>query len=73
MSVDHIPRPGDVASFPAGVAGAYPPWGHVAFVEKVNEDGSIEVSEMNGGNTVDGVIRYRHIPKEAIPYTYFIH
>lgn len=73
MSVDHNPKAGDVVSFPAGVAGALPPWGHVAFVEKVNEDGSIEVSEMNGGNTVDGIIRYRHIPKEAIPYSYFIH
>ncbi|MGX7086674.1 CHAP domain-containing protein [Gemelliphila palaticanis] len=73
MSVDHTPRPGDAASFPAGVAGALAPWGHVAFVEKVNPDGSIEISEMHGGNTVDGIIRYRHIPKEAVPYTYFIH
>lgn len=73
MEVNHTPKAGAVASFPGGVAGAFHPWGHVAFVEKVNEDGSIEVSEMHGGNTVDGIIRYRHIPKEAIPYTYFIH
>lgn len=34
-------------SFPSGVLGADPVYGHVAFVEKVNQDGSIYISEMN--------------------------
>lgn len=73
MTVNKTPRAGACVSFPGGVAGAYPPWGHVAFVEKVNSDGSFEVSEMSGGYTVDGIIRYRHLPKEVANYVYFIH
>lgn len=41
------PKAGYAASFPAGVAGAAAPYGHVAFVEYVNPDGSFLVSEMN--------------------------
>lgn len=41
------PKAGYAASFPAGVAGAAAPYGHVAFVEFVNPDGSFLVSEMN--------------------------
>ena len=41
------PKVGYAASFPAGVAGAAAPYGHVAFVEYVNPDGSFLVSEMN--------------------------
>lgn len=41
------PKAGVAASFPAGVAGAAAPYGHVAFVEYVNPDGSFLVSEMN--------------------------
>lgn len=43
--VDDTPRQGDVIVFsPAQVNNA---WGHVAIVEKVNGDGSIEISEAN--------------------------
>ncbi|MGL4334503.1 MAG: glucosaminidase domain-containing protein [Lactococcus garvieae] len=54
-----IPQVGYAVSFPPGVAGASAEYGHVAFVEKVNKDGSILVSEMN----VKGlnVVNYRTI------------
>jgi len=45
--VSHTPKAGTAVSFPAGVLGADPIYGHVAFVEKVNQDGSIYISEMN--------------------------
>lgn len=49
------PQLGYAVSFPPGVAGASAEYGHVAFVERVNKDGSILVSEMNvkGLNVVD--------------------
>lgn len=54
-----IPQVGYAVSFPPGIAGASAEYGHVAFVEKVNKDGSILVSEMN----VQGlnVVNYRTI------------
>lgn len=54
-----VPTVGYAVSFPPGVAGSSPIYGHVAFVEKVYSDGSILVSEMN----VKGlnVVSYRHI------------
>ncbi len=50
--VDKNPRPGDVFQNSGGWGGL----GHVGIVEKVNEDGSIEVSEMNyaGWNVITG-------------------
>ncbi|OTN84070.1 hypothetical protein A5819_003620 [Enterococcus sp. 7E2_DIV0204] len=45
--VSNTPKAGTAVSFPAGVLGADPTYGHVGFVEKVNEDGSILISEMN--------------------------
>ncbi|HTE22125.1 MAG TPA: CHAP domain-containing protein [Candidatus Limnocylindria bacterium] len=39
--VDHLPAVGAIMESDAGI------WGHVAYVEKVNPDGSWEVSEMN--------------------------
>lgn len=45
--VSRTPQAGTAVSFPAGVLGADPVYGHVAFVEKVNKDGSIYISEMN--------------------------
>ncbi|MGM0020239.1 hypothetical protein IGK80_001118 [Enterococcus sp. DIV0609] len=45
--VSRTPQAGTAVSFPAGVLGADPMYGHVAFVEKVNQDGSIYISEMN--------------------------
>lgn len=45
--VGKIPKVGADASIKPGIGGAPPPYGHVAFVEKVNKDGSIIVSESN--------------------------
>ncbi|EPE2440974.1 CHAP domain-containing protein, partial [Enterococcus faecalis] len=45
--VSRTPQAGTAVSFPTGVLGADPVYGHVAFVEKVNQDGSIYISEMN--------------------------
>lgn len=45
--VDGEPRQGDVAVFAAGQLGVDSSYGHVAVVEKVNDDGSIEISESN--------------------------
>ncbi|WP_404997455.1 glucosaminidase domain-containing protein [Enterococcus faecalis] len=46
-NVTNTPKAGMAASFPAGVLGSDPTYGHVAFVEKVFKDGSILISEMN--------------------------
>ncbi|KEY61078.1 amidase domain-containing protein [Lactococcus cremoris] len=54
-----VPTDGYAVSFPPGVAGSSPEYGHVAFVEKVYPDNSILVSEMNvKGNNI---ISERHI------------
>lgn len=45
--VSNTPNAGTAVSFSAGVLGADPTYGHVGFVERVNEDGSILISEMN--------------------------
>jgi surface antigen len=50
------PAPG--AIMVAGIS-AWSPWGHVAYVESVNRDGSFVVSEMNYGRW--GVVDYRTI------------
>ena len=71
MSVDHSPRAGDAVSFPPGVAGADATFGHIAFVEKVNSDGSIEISEANVVGL--GVISFRTLPASVTPYCDFIH
>ncbi len=54
-----VPTEGYAVSFPPGVAGSSSEYGHVAFVEKVYDDHSILVSEMNvRGNNV---VSQRHI------------
>lgn len=45
--VSHTPKAGTAVSFNPNVLGADSIYGHVSFVEKVNEDGSILISEMN--------------------------
>lgn len=58
-SVSNSPSAGSAIVFQQGLAGADPTYGHVAFVEAVNADGSLYISEMNlqGLN----VISYRTI------------
>lgn len=46
-SVSSTPRAGTAIVFQQGLAGAHPVYGHVGFVERVNADGSIFISEMN--------------------------
>lgn len=55
----HSPKNHTVVVFEAGQLGADMQYGHVAFVEKVNDDGSIVISESNVKGL--GVISYRTI------------
>ena len=68
--VSRVSKAGTAMCFPSGVGGASRNYGHIAFVEKVNEDGSVVVSEMN----IKGefVISTRTIPKEVASKCYFI-
>lgn len=66
------PQVGWAASFPGGVAGSTPPYGHVAVVEYVNEDGSILVSETNVINPGSGTRSWRVISKETVAQVEFI-
>lgn len=68
--VSRVSRAGTAMCFPSGVGGASRNYGHIAFVEKVNEDGSVVVSEMN----IKGefIISTRTIPKEVASKCYFI-
>ena len=43
-SVSHSPSAGSAIVFQQGLAGADPTYGHVAFVEAVNADGSLYIS-----------------------------
>ena len=47
LSVSHTAKAGTIAVFQPGVAGASLGYGHVSFVEKVYDDGSVLLSEMN--------------------------
>ena len=65
-TVDHYATVGSILQSDAG------PFGHVAFVERVNGDGSLLVSEMNfTGNP--GYTTYRTIPASQVGYYNFIH
>lgn len=59
-SVSNSPSAGSAIVFQQGLAGADPTYGHVAFVEAVNADGSLYISEMNVRGL--NVISYRTIP-----------
>lgn len=58
-SVSHSPSAGSAIVFQQGLAGADPTYGHVGFVEAVNADGSLYISEMNVRGL--NVISYRTI------------
>lgn len=49
---DSTPREGDVVVFARGQAGADATYGHVAIVEHVGADGTVEISEANVGGQV---------------------
>lgn len=65
-TVDHNPTVGSILQSDAGY------YGHVAFVERVNGDGSVLVSEMNfTGNP--GIMTYRTVPASQVGLYNFIH
>lgn len=67
------PQVGTAVSFPGGVAGSDPSYGHIAVCEFVNKDGSILVSETNVINPGSGARSWRVISKETVNQAYFIH
>ncbi|AEA01571.1 CHAP domain protein [Aerococcus sp. Group 1] len=70
IPVSNTPTVGSVVSFPAGVAGASS-YGHVAFVEGVNPDGSIRISEMNFGGSPN--VTYRTVDAGSAAASSYIH
>ena len=65
-TIDYNPTVGSIAQTDAGY------YGHVAFVERVNSDGSILVSEMNW-SAAPGYMTYRTIPSYQVRNYKFIH
>lgn len=65
-TVDHTPEVGAIAQTTMGALG------HVAFVERVNADGTIYVSETNY-LTPSGVVGFRTLTKEQMSQYVFIH
>lgn len=65
-TIDYHPTVGSIAQTDAGY------YGHVAFVERVNSDGSILVSEMNW-SAAPGYVTYRTIPSYQVGNYKFIH
>ena len=61
-TVTYTPKNHTAVVFEAGQLGADTQYGHVAFVEKVNDDGSIVISESNVKGL--GVISFRTIDAE---------
>lgn len=58
-TVTTTPAVGTAVSIPGGQLGSNPLYGHVAFVEAVNEDGSILISEGNVVKKGTGTVSYR--------------
>ena len=70
--VDNTPRnTGDALVFSPGQEGASGVYGHVAVVEKVNPDGSIEISESNVQGV--GVISHRTFTSAQARNFQYIH
>lgn len=70
--VDNTPRHvGDAVVFAQGQAGSDPVYGHVAVLEKINADGSIEVSESNVKGL--GVISHRTFSAADAAKLQFVH
>ena len=63
--VTKTPKVGTAISFLPGSFGSDPVYGHVAFVEVVNADGSLLISECNAVNPGSGTISYRVVPSSV--------
>lgn len=61
-SVTNTPKVGTAVCFAPGVFDADPVYGHVAFVEVVNVDGSLLISECNVIDPGSGTVSYRVVP-----------
>ncbi len=64
-TVSNTPIVGTAVSIPGGQLGSNPLYGHVAFVEAVNEDGSILISEANVVKKGTGTVSYRMLSAET--------
>ena len=63
-------RAGTAICMPPGVGYSHPTYGHIAFVEKVNSDGSLVISEMNAKG--EFVISTGYVSRETAAQCYFI-
>nr|WP_068129859.1 LysM peptidoglycan-binding domain-containing protein [Nosocomiicoccus ampullae] len=70
-TINNTPSVGAIAHSYPGTNGAGS-YGHVAFVESINGDGSITISEMGWNGTV-GVVSYRTIPASQVSTFNYIH
>lgn len=66
------PQLGWAISIPGGVAGSTPAYGHVAFVEYVNPDGSVLVSECNVFDKGSGTVSYRVLGRDIVSQCTFV-
>ncbi|HSE61267.1 MAG TPA: CHAP domain-containing protein [Candidatus Saccharimonadales bacterium] len=69
---------GDTAKVGAAAVNTAGSWGHVAYVEAVNKDGTIKVSEYNwpinnGGPPYDGAYHTRTATPKALGFTKFVY
>ena len=64
-TVTNTPAVGTAVSIPGGQLGSNPLYGHIAFVEVVNEDGSILISEGNVVKKGTGTVSYRILSAET--------
>ena len=71
-TVTNTPKVGTAISFPPGSFGSDPVYGHVAFVEVVNSDGTLLVSECNVVNPGSGTVSYRVVPKSIAAIASYI-
>lgn len=69
-SVSTTPKNHTAVVFEAGQSGASALYGHVAFVEKVNDDGSIIISESNVKGL--GIVSYRQIDADTASSLHYI-
>ena len=70
LAVGARPRRGAVAVFEPGAAGASRRTGHVAYVERVNRDGTVEISEMNGAGGPGRVDLRSVTPQPGVSFIY---
>ena len=69
-SLNNFPKNHTAVVFEAGQSGASALYGHVAFVEKVNDDGSIIISESNVKGL--GIVSYRQIDADTASSLHYI-